>query len=106
MLFGGARRTLLFFCLPVSSPVVCTDNPFGFILSLSSAAPVEGANDSARDKGGETRFGAVPIALEMESNGRIGRETGNDGVRRGNVADVGEADVGDTGEVGEVQGAI
>lgn len=26
--------------------------------------------------------GAVPIAFVIESNGRIGRETGNEGVRR------------------------
>ena len=111
MFFGGARRTLLFFCLPVSNPTVLTDNPFGFMLSLSSipeAAEAAGAgtNDSARDKGGETRFGAVPIALEIESNGRIGRETGKEGIRRGKVAEVGEGEVGDVGDVGEVQVAM
>jgi len=40
------------------------------------------------------RLGAVPIAFEMESKGRIGRETGKDGMRRGKVADVGEGNEG------------
>lgn len=31
---------------------------------------------------GETRLGWVPMALEIESKGLIGRETGNEGVRR------------------------
>jgi hypothetical protein len=53
-----------------------------------------GAGDSERERGGETRFGAVPIAFEIESNGRIGRDTGKEGIRRGKVADVGEGEEG------------
>lgn len=110
LFFGGSRRTLLLFCLPVSSPVVCTDSPFGFILSCCCcclfSSPETAPNDSARDKGGETRLGAVPIAFEIESKGRMGRETGNEGMRRGKVAEVGEGEFGDVGDVGDVQEVI
>ena len=60
----GSRRTLLL---------------FGFGLAFISNSPVlaEGA------KAGGPVIAAVPIAFEMESKGRSGRETGKEGLRRG-----------------------
>lgn len=42
--------------------------------------------------GERVRFAAVllPIALEIESKGRMGLETGNDGIRRGNAEEFSE----------------
>jgi len=66
--FGGSRRTLLLF-------------GFGFVFISSS--PPESTEDATA--GGRV-IGVVPIAFEMESNGRNGRETGKDGLRRGGRA--------------------
>lgn len=38
---------------------------------------------STRETGGIGRLLLVPMALEIESNGRMGFETGNEGIRRG-----------------------
>ena len=60
----GSRRTLLF---------------FGFGLTFISNSPdwTEGV------KAGGPVIAALPIAFEMESKGRRGRETGKEGLRRG-----------------------
>jgi len=64
---GGSSRTLLLF-------------GFGLVFISSSPESTEGAKTGARV------IGAVPIALEMESKGRSGRETGKEGLRRGGRA--------------------
>jgi len=104
LFFGGANKTLLFFGFPVSNPTVLTDNPTGLVAFSSPTRLIGtdcGTGDSARVNGGETRLGAVPIAFEIESNGRIGRETGNDGIRRGKVDEVGEGEGEPEHEVGD-----
>ena len=64
---GGSRRTSLRF-------------GFGLVFISSSPELREGAETGARV------IGAVPIAFEMESKGRSGRETGKEGLRRGGRA--------------------
>jgi hypothetical protein len=64
---GGSRRTLLL---------------FGFGLAFISSSP----DSTEGGEGGARVTGVVPIAFEMESNGRSGRETGKDGLRRGGRA--------------------
>ena len=61
---GGSRRMSLRF-------------GFGLVFISSSPEPTEGAKTGARV------IGALPIAFEMESKGRSGRETGKEGLRRG-----------------------
>ena len=60
----GSRRTLLLF-------------GFGLVFIFNSPDSAEGA------KSGGPVIAAVPIAFEMESKGLSGRETGNEGLRRG-----------------------
>lgn len=48
-------------------------------------SPETGAEALTRVTGGETRLLLVPMALEMESKGRMGLETGKEGIRRGDT---------------------
>lgn len=61
----GSRRTLLL---------------FDFGLTFISNSP--DSTDGAKEAGGPV-IAVVPIAFEMESKGRSGRETGKEGLRRG-----------------------
>jgi len=69
LFLGGSRRTLLLF-------------GFGLVFISSSPKSTEGTKTGARV------IGAVPIAFEMESKGRSGRETGKEGLRRGRTVEI------------------
>jgi hypothetical protein len=59
----------------------------GLTSSAKGFSSLIAVGTSTREIGRERRLLLlVPMALEIESNGRIGFETGNEGIRRGGTA--------------------
>lgn len=50
---------------------------------------------STRETGEGRRLLLVPMAFEIESNGRMGFDTGNEGIRRGGTVGAGSATIAD-----------
>ena len=79
LFFGGSISLLLLHGFGFESNCAGSAAVTAFDFGLFSRV-LEAANGASVV--GETRLGCVPMALEIESNGLMGRETGNEGVRR------------------------
>lgn len=102
LFFGGSNSLLLLqgFGL-VSDGLLCSVAiPCGLGGFSSRDLAANGASVA-----GAGRLGYVPIALEIESKGRSGRETGNEGVRRWKDGEIGEELSGEDDPLMPVVGA-
>jgi hypothetical protein len=90
LFLGGSNNLLLLLGLGFSSSPLMSHSPFPEVTGFSP--PTEGRVSTCEGVGiGRFVIALVPIAFEIESKGRIGFETGNDGIRRGKVGEVSAA---------------